>query len=113
MGALLAALLSLGAYWRNIHHHSRESIPEKTLGYLALTCFMNAPQTSPDGFALKRTNYQWMIIGILILIVGYLLMSGGAAEDPTAFSEEIFSTRRITIAPIVVLLGTEPSFMPF
>lgn len=66
---------------------------------------MSASQTSPDGFALKRTNYQWMVIGILTLIVGYLLMSGGAAKDPTAFSKEIFSTRRITIAPVIVLFG--------
>ena len=66
---------------------------------------MSASKNSPDGFALKHTNYQWLIIGIAILIVGYLLMSGGAAEDPTAFSDEIFSTRRITVAPLVVLLG--------
>ncbi|HBL38929.1 MAG TPA: DUF3098 domain-containing protein [Flavobacteriales bacterium] len=66
---------------------------------------MSASKNSPDGFALKQTNYQWLIIGIAILIVGYLLMSGGAAEDPTAFSDEIFSTRRITVAPLVVLLG--------
>lgn len=39
------------------------------------------------------------------MIVGYILMSGGAAEDPTAFSEEIFNFRRITLAPIVVLGG--------
>jgi len=66
---------------------------------------MSASKNSPDGFALKQTNYQWLIIGIAILIVGYLLMSGGAAEDPTAFSDEIYSTRRITVAPLVVLLG--------
>jgi len=66
---------------------------------------MSASKNSPDGFALKQTNYQWLIIGIAILIVGYLLMSGGAAEDPTVFSDEIFSTRRITVAPLVVLLG--------
>jgi len=61
--------------------------------------------TSPEGFALQRTNYIWMAIGIAVLIIGYALMSGGAAEDPTAFSEEIFNARRITVAPIVVLIG--------
>ena len=66
---------------------------------------MSAPQNSPDGFALQRTNYMWMVIGLIILAIGYLLMSGGAAEDPTAFSEEIFNTRRITVAPVVVLMG--------
>jgi hypothetical protein len=39
------------------------------------------------------------------VIVGYLLMQGGASTDPDVFSEAIFSTRRITIAPIVVLTG--------
>lgn len=57
------------------------------------------------GFAFQRSNYQWLIAGIGLLIVGYILMSGGAAEDPTAFSEEIFNFRRITLAPIVVLGG--------
>ena len=57
------------------------------------------------GFAFQRSNYQWLIAGIGLLIVGYILMSGGAAEEPTAFSEEIFNFRRITLAPIVVLGG--------
>ena len=57
------------------------------------------------GFAFQRSNYQWLIAGIGLLIVVYILMSGGAAEDPTAFSEEIFNFRRITLAPIVVLGG--------
>jgi len=54
---------------------------------------------------LQRTNYIWMVIGLVVLAIGYLLMSGGAAVDPTAFSEEIFNTRRITVAPVVVLMG--------
>ncbi|MFZ9054441.1 MAG: DUF3098 domain-containing protein [Flavobacteriales bacterium] len=66
---------------------------------------MSAPQNSPDGFALQRANYIWMVIGLVVLAIGYLLMSGGAAEDPTAFSEEIFNARRITVAPVVVLMG--------
>lgn len=46
-----------------------------------------------------------MLIGVGILIVGYALMSGGGSEDPTKFDPEIFSHRRITVAPIVVLIG--------
>lgn len=56
-------------------------------------------------FAFSRQNYILLLIGLLIIVVGFFLMSGGGSADPTAFSEEIFSTRRITIAPIVVLLG--------
>ena len=47
-----------------------------------------------------------MIIGIVLIIVGYMLMAGGKSEDPNVFNgDEIFSFRRITLAPIVVLLG--------
>ena len=43
------------------------------------------------GFAFQKSNYQWLVAGLGLLAVGYILMSGGAAEDPTAFSEEIFN----------------------
>ena len=60
---------------------------------------------SPDGFAFQRSNYLWLVIGLAILVVGYILMSGGKSEDPNVFSEAIFNFRRITLAPIVVLTG--------
>ena len=59
----------------------------------------------PSNFAFGRSNYIWLGIGIGILIVGYLLMSGGGSEDPNVFDESIFSARRITLAPTVVLAG--------
>lgn len=43
--------------------------------------------------------------GVLVIILGFLLMSGGGSPDPNVFDESIFSFRRITLAPIVVLLG--------
>lgn len=53
-----------------------------------------------------RTNYQLLLIGLGILVVGYTLMSGGGSGDPNVFNaEEIFSTRRITVAPIVCVIG--------
>jgi len=60
--------------------------------------------TSPD-FPFTVRQYQWLGIGIALLVVGYLLMSGGGSDDPEVFSEEIFNTRRITVAPMVVLAG--------
>ncbi len=58
------------------------------------------------GFALGRENYIYLIIGFVIIIVGFLLMVGGKSPDPNIFNEkEIFSPRRITLAPIIVLLG--------
>ena len=42
---------------------------------------------------------------LLLILIGFILMSGGQSEDPTAFSPEIFSSRRIVVAPIVCLSG--------
>jgi hypothetical protein len=46
-----------------------------------------------------------MIAGIVVILIGFLLMVGGGSKDPNVFNPEIFSTQRITIAPIVVLIG--------
>lgn len=62
--------------------------------------------TSPAGFAFSRINYMLLLGGIAVVITGYALMSGGGTPDPNVFNgEELFSPRRITVAPIVVLLG--------
>ncbi len=57
------------------------------------------------GFALGRENYKLMAIGFAIIIVGFILMAGGRSDDPKVFSEEIFSFRRVTLAPLIVLAG--------
>jgi membrane-bound ClpP family serine protease len=56
-------------------------------------------------FALGRENYRLMAIGFAVIIVGFILMMGGRAESPDVFNEDIFSFRRITLAPMVVLAG--------
>jgi len=56
-------------------------------------------------FAFGKENYVLMILGIVVIIFGFILMSGGGSDDPNIFNPEIFSTRRITIAPIMVMLG--------
>lgn len=50
-------------------------------------------------------NYALMAVGVLVIVVGFMLMSGGGDHTTTEFDWSIYSTRRITIAPIVVLLG--------
>lgn len=50
-------------------------------------------------------NYALMAVGVLVIVVGFMLMSGGGNHTATEFDWSIYSTRRITIAPIVVLLG--------
>ena len=56
-------------------------------------------------FALGSENYKLLAIGFIIIVMGFLLMLGGKSESPDTFSDNIFSFRRITLAPIVVLAG--------
>ncbi len=56
-------------------------------------------------FALGRENYKLLAIGFGIIILGFLLMLGGKSPSPDEFNDDIFSFRRITLAPIVVLAG--------
>jgi len=66
----------------------------------------NEENLKDSGFALAKENYFYLIIGFVIIILGFLLMIGGKSDDPNVFNEkELFSFRRITIAPIVVLIG--------
>ncbi len=56
--------------------------------------------------AFGKENYKLFVIAVAVVIIGYLLMVGGGSDDPAVFNkDELFSTTRITIAPIVVLLG--------
>ena len=56
--------------------------------------------------AFTATNYKLLLIGLAIVVVGFILMSGGGNGDPNSFNaDEIFSPRRITVAPIVTLVG--------
>lgn len=57
------------------------------------------------GFVFGPMNYRLLVIGLVVIIIGFILMAGGKSEDPTVFNPEVFSIRRITIAPIVVLIG--------
>lgn len=53
-----------------------------------------------------KDNYLFMLIGLVIVALGMLLMAGGKSSDPTVFDQkEVYSTTRITIAPILILLG--------
>jgi len=52
-----------------------------------------------------RTKYTIMIVGLVVIALGFLLMIGGGSDDPNVFSYDLFSFRRITLAPFLVLLG--------
>ena len=53
----------------------------------------------------SKTNYLLLIFGFLLVVLGYLLMSGGGSQHPEVFNPEIFSAQRITWAPITCLAG--------
>lgn len=57
------------------------------------------------GFAVPAENYKFLAIGFGIIIIGFILMAGGGSNDPNVFNEDIFSFRRITLAPVIVLFG--------
>jgi len=53
-----------------------------------------------------KSNYIWMMVGALLILIGMLLMAGGKSMDPNVFdTSEVYGFRRITIAPIVILAG--------
>lgn len=58
-----------------------------------------------NDFAFGKQNYILIAVGTALAILGYILMSGGGSDDPTVFSEELFSFRRMFVAPILILAG--------
>jgi len=54
----------------------------------------------------SKDNYLWMLAGIIVIAIGMFLMAGGASKDPSVFSKsEVYSKTRITVAPILIMLG--------
>ena len=63
-------------------------------------------QEEPTGFVFEKQGYILILASILLIIVGFALMSGGGSDDPDYFNaDELFSWRRITLAPSVVMSG--------
>lgn len=56
-------------------------------------------------FIFGKKNYRFMLIGLGVIALGFILMSGGGSDDPNVFNPEIYSWRRIRLAPALVLLG--------
>ncbi|MGL5681551.1 MAG: DUF3098 domain-containing protein [Marinifilaceae bacterium] len=65
---------------------------------------------TPEGdksanFPLPFGSYKWIMVGFAIVVIGFFLMMGGGSEDPNVFNPDVFSFRRITLAPIVITAG--------
>jgi len=56
-------------------------------------------------FAFGKENYILMLTGVVLIILGFILMTGGGSKDPNVFNEEMFNFRRLTLAPIMILIG--------
>lgn len=56
-------------------------------------------------FLFSKKNYTFMLIGLVLIAVGFILMSGGRSYDPDVFNPEIYNWRRIRLAPTIVLIG--------
>ena len=56
-------------------------------------------------FAFGKENFILIAVAVAVIIVGFMLMSGGGSGDTTSFNPEIFSTRRIVVAPVVTVIG--------
>lgn len=53
-----------------------------------------------------KENYKWMLIGIVVIAIGFILMAGGKSSNPNVFNDkDVYSFRRITIAPILIIAG--------
>jgi len=64
-------------------------------------------QPQPNNTSLfTKDNYIWMLAGLAIMALGFFLMAGGKSADPKVFNDnEVYSTTRITIAPILIIAG--------
>lgn len=56
-------------------------------------------------FVFNRENYIWLISGLVLLAIGFLLLIGGGSDDPEVFSYALFDFQRLTLAPILILAG--------
>jgi len=65
----------------------------------------SADQPLKKEFIFQKKNYMFMFIGLACITLGFILMSGGGSDDPNVFNPEIYSFRRIRLAPTLVLIG--------
>jgi Protein of unknown function (DUF3098) len=65
---------------------------------------MAEKKTTPSLFS--KENYKWMLGGLILMVIGMFLMAGGKSNDPNVFNKDaVYSTTRITIAPLLILAG--------
>jgi hypothetical protein len=58
-----------------------------------------------NSFLFDKTNYLLFAVGLALIVLGFILMAGGGSEDPNVYNEALFNARRITWAPLLIVLG--------
>lgn len=66
---------------------------------------MKKIKSTKKKFLFGKRNYQFLLLSISIISLGFILMVGGGSSDPNVFNPEIFNFRRIRLAPTLVLFG--------
>lgn len=66
---------------------------------------MKKDNTTKPEFLFGKRNYIIMLIGIAVIALGFILMSGGGSDDPNVFNPEIYGWQRIRLAPTLVIIG--------
>jgi len=75
---------------------------------------MATPKTNTketeNKFVFNRENYYWLIGGLILMAIGFILLVGGGSKDPEVFNDSLFDFQRLTLAPILILAGLVVEF---
>lgn len=58
-----------------------------------------------EKMAITPKGLKFLLVGLLVMVSGYILMTGGGSDDPQVFNEAMFDFRRLVAAPVVIVLG--------
>ena len=81
-----------------------ENLAEK-IKAARIVAVLSVNDKNDEAMPLTMRNYILLLVGVVLIVLGFVLMSGGTVATPEEFSDDIFSWRRITLAPILVILG--------
>jgi hypothetical protein len=77
----------------------------KTSKSMAQDALKKPEETVRPIFAFGKENYILMLVGVGLITLGFILMTGGGSKDPNVFNMEMFDFRRLTLSPILILIG--------
>ncbi len=83
----------------------------KTAKISAQEAAKKTEDTSRPGFAFGKENYILLFVGVFLIIIGFILMTGGGSKDPNVFNDDMFDFRRLTLSPIMILVGFGVGFV--